>query len=364
MIKVNDGKIRKRELAGILIFLFAIQAMDTTPDLLFKLGKNAAWMIPILSSFVTLIPFFVLLGIVKKRNMGLTELIFTLMGKRMGTFVILLFFIIIFSSTVINSRSYTDVFNTMFYPKTPIPYLYVMLIGACFYIAKRGLENIARTAWIFTPIVLILMFSLVGFVYDDIALVRIYPIAGPGLTTILKESVVYSSIYGEIILLFALYPFIQKHKDMRVGTLFGWIISVMSVVVFMIIYTAVFDYPASQDIAYPFQQLSRMARIGTISHLESIYLAIATIASAIHFSIYLYLSAFFLSKVLHLNKFEPLLLPLAGLTVLLGMISPNIFIGNALREYLVRSSSFFLFFFPFILWLLHLRKGRLTNEKA
>ncbi|WP_084212474.1 GerAB/ArcD/ProY family transporter [Bacillus sp. OxB-1] len=267
-------------------------------------------------------------------------------------------------ATVINSRSSADVFNTMFYPKTPIPYLYIMLIGASFYIAKRGLENIGRTAWLFTPIFLVLMFALIVFIWEDISFNRIFPIAGPGLGTILKESVVHSSIYGESILLVALYPFIQTHKDMRMGALFGWGFSVISLALFMIIYVAVFDYPASQNIAYPFQQLSRMATIGTISHLESIYLAIATVASAVHFSIYLYLSAFFLSKMLQLKEFEPLLLPLAGLTVLFGMITPNIFVGNTLREALVQSSSIILLLFPFILWIVDRRKGRSKNETA
>jgi spore germination protein (amino acid permease) len=364
MIKVSDGKIRKRELVGILIILFTIQVMNTTPDLLFEFGKNAAWMIPIISFLVMLIPFLILLGLAKRRNTDLTELVFMLMGKRIGSFVIMLFFIIIFSATVINSRNYADIFNTMFYHKTPIPYLYVLLMGASFYIARRGLENIGRTAWIFTPTLLVLMFALVGLVWDEISFNRIFPIAGPGLTTILKESSLHSSIYGESLFLIAFYRFIQTYKDMRVGVLVGWTFSVISLAIFMIIYVAVFDYPASQNIAYPFQQLSRMATLGTISHLESIYLAIMTVASAIHFSVYLYLAAFFLSKVIRIKEFEPLLLPLAGLTVLIGMLSPNIFVGNALRESLVIASSAFLFVLPFVLWLLDRKKGRSKNEMA
>ncbi|MDN4608451.1 GerAB/ArcD/ProY family transporter [Sporosarcina highlanderae] len=364
MIKVSNGKIRKRELMGVVIFFYTVQVMDTTPDLLFKYGKNAAWMMPIISFLLMLIPFLILLGIMKRRNTGLTELVFMLMGKRIGTFTMLLFFLIIFSATVINSRNYTDIFNTMFYPKTPVPYLYIMLMGSSFYIAKRGLENIARTAWIFTPILLILMFSVIGFVWEDISFNRIFPIAGPGLKPILKESAVHSSIYGESIFLLVLYPFIKTYKDLKWGSLIGWIISVLSLVIFMIVYVAVFDYPASQNIAYPFQQINRLATIGTISHLESVYMAIGTVASAIHFSIYLYLAAYFLSKALQIDEFELLLLPLTAVSVLAGLISPNIFIGSVLRESLIQSSSIILMLFPLVLWLLHLRKGRKKNETA
>ncbi|WP_339253608.1 endospore germination permease [Sporosarcina sp. FSL W8-0480] len=364
MIKVSNGKIRKRELMGVFIFFYAVQVMDTTPDLLLKHGKNAAWMMPIISFLFMLIPFLILLGIMKRRNTGLTELVLTLMGKRVGTFIMILFFIIIFSATVINSRNYTDIFNTMFYPKTPVSYLYVMLMGASLYIAKRGLENIARTAWIFTPIMLILMFALIGFVWEEISFSRIFPIAGPGLIPILKESAVHSSIYGESIFLLVLYPFIKKYKDLQWGSLFGWIISVLSLVIFMIVYVVVFDYPAVQNIAYPFQQVNRLATIGTISHLESVYLAIWTVASAIHFSLYLYLSAYFLSKALQIDEFELLLLPLTAISVLTGLISPNIFVGNALRESLIQTSSIILMLFPFVLWILHRRKGRMKNETA
>ena len=357
MIRVNNGLIRKRELTAIVIFLYVIQLMNTTPDTLIKFGKNAAWVLPIISFAVMLIPFLVLLYIVKKHDAGLVELVFSLLGKRIGSFVMFLFFLIIFSALMINSRNYTDVYNTMFYPKTPVPYLYVMLIGASFYIANRGLENIGRTAWILCPLYLFVTYILIFFILEDFSLERIYPIAGPGFGVLLTKGAAYSSIYGESILLLALYPFVRKFKDFRIGVLYGWMVGVVSLAFFMVIYVSIFDFPAVQDIAYPFQQLTRMATLGTIGHLESIYLATWTVASAIHFSIYLYLAAFFLSKMLRLKEFEPLLLPIAGLCVLAGLISPNIFVGNALRETLIQTSTVILVLFPFILWGIDRFKG-------
>lgn len=364
MIKISDGKIGTREFTALILHMIAIKFTDTTPALLISLGKNAAWMIPIFSSLIIGVPFLVLLSLLKKHNQGLMELVFGLAGKKIGSIIGLVLFLVMFGGTVINTRIYVGIVNTMFYQKTPVPYLLLMLLAFSYFLANRGMETIGRTAWIVTPYVFPISLLLIILVRDEMDWVHIFPIAGPGITELVKNSFTHSSIFGEIIILAAFLPFVRSYKDFRLSSFIGFGIASLQIAVFTALYVMVFDYPAAQHLAYPFQDLTRAASIGEIiTHAEAIFLGFWVISSVIHFAIYLYIAAFLFGRALRLNEFEPLLLPLAGLVVLLGLIPDNTILVNQYRQLFLQASSGIVFLLPFLLWMLDRWKGRVNIER-
>ncbi len=357
MLKISDGKIGTKEFMALVFLSMGTQGADTTPDLLVFAGKNAAWIIPILSFLILLIPFLVLLTLIKKHNQGLMELLDRLGGKVFSSLIGLLLFIIIFSATVVNSRSYVDIVNTMFYPKTPIIYLFFVLMLTSFLIAKRGLETIGRTSW-----TLLWWFNLFGlllfiFVWKFTNWRFLFPLAGPGMKHLVIESVKNVSIYGDVILLAAFYPFLRSFRSFRTSSLIGWGLASFWMVVIIALSISVFDYPAIEYLKYMYHQLTRVARIGTFAHLESVFLGVWIVASVIHFSIYIYITAFFFARMLRLNEFERFILPLAGLSLLIGLLPDNIVQLNEVKKIIYSVSSSTLLALPFVLWLLDRWKG-------
>ncbi|MFC5452684.1 GerAB/ArcD/ProY family transporter [Paenibacillus aestuarii] len=366
MIKISDGKLGKRELLSVVLFTIGIKFSDTTPDLLFNYGKNAAWMIPLVSGLIVGIPLLILLGLLKKhQNQGLIELIHSLMGKYAASVIGFALFLSIFSGTIANSRNYIDIVNSMYYPRTPIFYLLIILMATCFFVANRGFETIGRTAWLIIPYIQIMIILLIIFVWQDSDWMHLYPLAGPGLGRIVIESASHSSIFGEIILLAAFYPYSKSYKVFKFSTLIGLGFTCIQTAFFVSIYVFVFDYPAIQHMVYPFHQLTRTANIGqNITNVEALFFGFWMIGTVIHFSILLYLSTLLFAKTICMNEFEPLLLPFAGLVFMIGMLPVNVIMTTSFREMLLKFSSILILSLPFVLWVVDRWKERFRHAGA
>lgn len=362
MLKITDGKIGAREFAAIVILTIAVKSSDTTPDLLIFSGKNATWILAIVSTIVMLPPLFVLLWLIKKHNKGLVELLRLLVGKWLGTIIALIFFLLCFFSMIINTRSYVDIVSTMFYQKTPVPFLTLFLLLFSYLIANLGIEAIGRTCWI----VIFYFFAdktlLAVFVWHEVDWSYLFPIVGPGIETLAIKGFLHSGFLDEAILLSMLFPFVRSYKEYRSGTNYGFLISVLIITFYFALYTAVFDYPSMEYLNYPYQQLSRIAALGgTSTHLESIFLGFWIIAAVVHFAIYLYLSTYIFGKVMKIAQYEKLLLTFAGLILFIGIIPHNIVQLNELRDYIIFLSTFMATLVPILLLLLHFWKGRKAN---
>lgn len=164
-----------------------------------------------------------------------------------------------------------------------------------------------------------------------------------------------------------IFPFVKGFNSFKKGILIGYGIVVMELSLFLAVFIAFFDYPTFEFIAYPFHELLRMIRLGRfVSHVESLFFAFWCVASIIRFSFYLYISAYVFSATLKIKEFEPLLLPLAALTVVIGIIPENN-IKNMLYfrgDFILTFGSLLLFFIPILIYIVSKGKEVLKNEKG
>ena len=187
MIKLNDGKIGAKEFFAMIIFMIGIKFKDGTPELLYEAGKNAAWMMPLFSLVFLLVPFLMLLSLLKKHQTGFLELIFKLTGNHVGSILILLLFVLFFGSVTVNYRSHAEIISTLFFTKTPVAILVFVIVAASLYIAYLGLETIGRISWLILPTFFALMIVLIAFTWRQINWGFFFPIEGPGLAAVLRE---------------------------------------------------------------------------------------------------------------------------------------------------------------------------------
>lgn len=360
MIKLSDGKIGFREFASLITFAIGIKLTDTTPTFLFQSGGNAGWLIPVISYMILMLVMIVMFSVLKNNpGKGLMELIFELTGPVGGFLIGALLFAIILAVTVLNSRSYVGIVNTMVYQRTPTPILFLILIAAAGYIAILGLEAIGRVAWVIFPYAFTIFILLFFLVWEYIDWLHLFPIAGPGVPRLLKESLIHTSIFGEIFYLLALVPYVRTFTDFRKASVIGFSLSIFNIVLSTVVYVAVFDYPAVRYLAFPFQQLTRVAQFGqVITHVESIFLFFWLMCSVVHFAVYLYLVSFFFAQTLRIRKMKSLVLPFAGLVFVLGLIPENAVVVNRFRGILIEWASLLYLVLPFILWMLDKRKRR------
>lgn len=362
MNKVYDQKIGARELIAVIMFTIGIKFKDTTPNILFSIGQTAAWMIPIISMLILFLPFFLLFKLLKKHQLGFVELIFKLFGKFIGIVISAGLFLIFFAGMIINFRGHTDVINTLFYQRTPLFILSLILIIVCCYIAKKGFTAIGTTSWLIYPVFQILMIFLVMIAWKDMNWGFLFPLAGPGFGTVIKESFVNLSIIGEVLLLTVFYSYIRTDKDFGVGSLVGIGVSCIQIAIFLIVMQLIFDYPSVEQMSYTYQQLTRFVTIGHfISHIEGLFLGFWTLVTTIHFSLYLLVSAYLLASALQMQQFQILILPLGALALIISVIPENVFQVIEYRKIVISLFSWVAIFLPLTLWVVDRWKGRLQK---
>lgn len=360
MIKCSDGKLGFREFASLITFAIGIKLTDTTPTFLFQSGGNAGWLMPIISYIILMLVMSVMFSVLKNNpGKGLIELIFELTGPVGGFLIGALLFAILLAITALNSRSYVSIVNTMVYQRTPTPILLLILVAAAGYIAILGLEAIGRVAWLIFPYAFTIFILLFFLSWEYIDWLHLFPIAGTGVPRLLKEGLIHTSVFGEILYLLALVPYVRTFKDFRKASVIGFSLSIVNIVLAMAVYLAVFDYPAVRDLAFPFQQLTRAAQFGqVITHVESIFLFFWLMCSVVHFAVYLYLVSFFFARTLRLRKCKSFVLPFAGLVFVLGLIPENAVVVNRFRGMLIEGASVLYIVLPLILWMLDKQKRR------
>jgi len=355
MIQKSDGKIGSKEFFVLVAYSIALEATDMTPTFLFKDGKTATWMIPIFSGIVLTIPLLILLSIIKKfKNKGLIDVVYAITGKYAGFIINMVLFIIILAALILNSRTYVDIIEVMFFPRTPRYAIYIILIGSSYFVANRGLEALGRTAWIFYPYLIGAFILVIILASQDINMKFLYPLWGPGIKEIIKSAIENSSTVVDVFLFTVLFPYARSYKEFKAPVLWGLGVSIFKLSLLFAFYITVYDYPSAEEVAFPFQQMIMLASVGRfLTNIESLFFLFWVIASIVRFAIYLYLTAAIFGYTLGLKEFEPLLLPFGALTIMLGLIPKNyieeVFIYR--QNFLLKDTWVIFVLLPPILWL-------------
>ncbi|AOV07289.1 GerAB/ArcD/ProY family transporter [Sporosarcina ureilytica] len=365
MMKIKDEKIGTREYFSMILLTIGMKVTDSTPAYLFQQGGNATWLMPFFQLIIVGIPFLLLLSLIKKYQRGLVDLIFHLSGRIFGSFICFILFFLLFLAITIRSKSYVSITNTLFYQKTSIVLLTFALLFTSFFIAKRGLKAIANVSWLILPVFQITLLTLLVVVWKDINWLRLFPLAGPGLGTLLKESFNHSFILGEFILLAAFFPYVRTYRNFQLSSLLGLGVTIVKLMVFLATYMMVFDYPSTKRMAYPHQELTRIAEFGpSLTHVEGAFFYFWIFASLFKFAIYLYLLAFFLGGAIQFKKFEKLLVPLVGLLALSSLLPENTYTLTPFRGILFKIGSWITIGLPFLLWTLSKWRGGEQNKET
>ncbi|MGM0843821.1 MAG: GerAB/ArcD/ProY family transporter [Bacillota bacterium] len=365
MISPADRRLGTREIFALVTITLGIKFTDMTATLLFKETAQAAWMIPIFSGAVMIIPLICLLILVKNfKDKNIIDITYQITGKYIGFIIGMTLFYIAFSATVIDSRSYIDIINTMYFTSTSKTQIYFILVGASYFLANRGLLAIGRTAWISLPYIKASLFFIIVLIWNELFFGYLFPLGGYGLKEIAYHGVSYASITSDLLFLTVLYPFFKSYKSFKKATILGIIVASIELAVFFAVFISFFDYPLIKYIAYPFHEITRMVTFGRyVSNIEALFFAFWSVASLIRFALYLYISTAIFSYTVKIKEFEPLILPFAGLTIMLGLIPENV-VQNVLilrSQALLMVTSIIIFTIPVALLLTAKLKGELNR---
>lgn len=360
MIIKSDNRVGLKEYAAILMLCISIKSTDSTPTLLYKEGKNAGWIVPLVSSFMVFISLSCLLALFERyKDKNFIDLIYHFLGKRIGFLLSVLIFGSMTALTASNIRNYADIMGTIYFRKTPVLALTLILVVSSMALAMLGFEAIGRVAGMVIPWIIIVMGTYIMLLHNITEKNYLFPIGGAGVIPVLKAGVKYSTIFSELITFSVTFKEVKDYKSFKTASNFAFFYNVIAISLFTATFLMVLDYPPVIINNSPFHTSARLIYGGRfISNLEAFYFLFLIVGSIVRFGMYIYSNNFMLCCILKIKDAKRLI-PAVSFIVLAISLIPENFLQNVevLRRFLINSSWIPIYITPIFLLFLSQRKG-------
>jgi spore germination protein (amino acid permease) len=360
MLNQVENKVGLKEYTAILIIAMGLKPTDSTPTALLQYGKNAGWMIPLVSSIIVFLSLSCLLALLERyKDKNLVEIIYHLLGKYIGFLIAFIIGSSLIVLTASNIRNYVDIMSTIYFPRTPTIVLTLILAGGSAIMAKLGFEAIGRTAWMVLPWILVIVVFFIMLIFNLLKFKYIYPIFGAGIKQILKGGIINSTIFSEVITFAIAFPQVKNYKSFKNSSYIALWYAVIEISLFTALYLMSMDYPPVIINASLFHTVARLIYGGRfISNLEAFFFLFWIIAAVLRFSIYIYTNTAIISYAIRLKEVEPLVYAIFGLIVIIAMIPENI-LQNVLilKKILINLDWIPIFLTPLVLLFISQWKG-------
>ncbi|MFJ7510316.1 endospore germination permease [Peribacillus simplex] len=360
---LEKGKISSGEFL-ILVIIFNIGgAILTLPSGLVSLAKQDGWIAYILATLIGLCFVFLFTRLASLYpSMTYIEVNEKIFGKWIGKISALLFLLYIYYLSSALLSEIGNFFSSQVLVETPMEMIMILFILTSLFGARLGLEVICRTALIFFPWLVLLLFILFVFLIPDIKIENMQPIFEEGLKPIMKGS--YHSLalpYVQLVFFLMITPYVNEKAEMKknfyLGTLIGGGVLFL-VIIFSIL---VLDPANTARLIYPSYKLGMRISIGDFfERVEVIVAFIWVFTEYFKLTICFYGLALGLAQLLGMQNYKILLFPLAFLILTFTIFShPDIvhyqnFIAIAWTPF----SLTICFFLPLLLLVVGKIRGR------
>src|SRR5690625_4733865 len=271
-MNTSQKEIGIKELIAIIIISIIIKLIDDTPAILYQKLLNSAWITTFIFAIVSIIPIYLIIKVISTyASNNLVDVLMDLFGKQVGTFLLLVLWIILSTTIIVDSSVYAEIIGTMYFPDTPKLAIYSLLMFVSAYAGTKGIEHIGSVAWFLLPYIqssllmsLILTMSLRNLDF-------IFPILGPGGSEVMKESTLTSSIYSDLIYICFLIPYMKNIRAFKKGTSFAVVILTIEMSISLFAYILLFDFETVRALNFPYQEVIRFLHIGFLTNIEMFF---------------------------------------------------------------------------------------------
>ncbi|MEY9868012.1 spore germination protein (amino acid permease) [Peribacillus sp. B2I2] len=321
---LEKGKISSGEFL-ILVIIFTIGgAILTLPSVLVSFAKQDGWIAYIIATLFGLCFVFLYNKLASLYpSMTYIEVNEKIFGKWIGKISAMLFLLYIYYLSSALLSEIGNFFSTQVLVETPIQMIMILFILTSLFGARLGLEVICRTAIIFFPWIVVLLFILFLFLIPDIKIEKMQPIFEGGMKPIMKGA--YHSLalpYVQLVFFLMITPFVNEKAAMKKNFYIGTIIG--GFVLFLVIIFSILVLGADNTtrLTYPSYKLGMRISIGNFfERVEVIVAFIWIFTEYFKLTICFYGLALGLAQLLGLQNYKILLFPLAFLILTFTIFS-------------------------------------------
>lgn len=247
------------------------------------------------------------------------EIAESVFGRFLGTLFSALYLWFLFQLGGLVLQNFADFFEISLMPSSPL-LLFLLSLGlACAYAAFGGIEVIAR-ATVILLFLTVAVFIVTGLLSFNIADTRnLFPLLDVPLVKLAKSSHGIAMFpFAETVAFLMVFPSAKDRRALLPSTLKGLALGGLILLLAMARNIAVLG-PAYDNMTFPALAAATLIEVGDIFSRLEITVAINFLSMGfVYVSLVLYGAAKGLGQLLRLKSYQPLVLPLALLMVLLG----------------------------------------------
>lgn len=193
------------------------------------------------------------------------------MGKPLGYLLTCFLIVFFLLPVVIGTRTYVDAVQLWSLPRTPRWLLSVLIMLPGVYLARSGIQAIARLAELY--IFMLALFSLMIILpVGEINWGVFLPVGDAGLTSVLQGVLVTSYSFGGIFILLLIYPEIRHKARAASAAVLGVTITMLVYLILTVMAIGLFSRAALQEDIFPVQNLISLTKLELIQRIDVIFL--------------------------------------------------------------------------------------------
>jgi spore germination protein KB len=303
---------------------------------------------------------------------NLAQIILSLIGKTLGTPLVLLYAGYFFYISIQNFTEFGYLIGMTSLQNTPYIIILIIFILTVQYLLFLGIEVIARTSQIMLPIVLIFIFSVFGFIAfsENISFSPLTPVLANGIAPIVKAvyPVLLNFPFGEMVLFLMYWRYINIQEHIRKTSFLAVIASGLIIMITSIMIISTLGVETASSRAIPLLEVIQLINIaGIITNLDVIGVVIMFIGGFYKMMLFFYGGILSISTVFNLNTKKTnwiiVISSIIFLFVSLDLIKSftfHRFLGKYINSPHIHNP--FQFYIPILLLLIYWLKKALRNH--
>ncbi|MFD0711600.1 endospore germination permease [Paenibacillus sp. GCM10027626] len=312
---LEKGKISAVQLAVLMYPTILATGFLLLPSITAKYAGNDLWIATLLASVSGFVAIFAAYRLHKLYpEYTVIEYGEQILGRVLGKIVGFVFVIFYLHTTGVIAREYAQFVVGSFFFRTPMIFVICSMILLCAVAVRGGVELVARSAQILTP-VFILPLAMLLLLIPDLDVRNIFPVLEHGFVPVLQGAATPQAWFSEYFLISFFLPFLAKgQKGAKWST-----ISLSAAVASLLFTNLIVYFLFGEDTAtknYPVLIAFRYISLAEfIENLEAVLLAAWVIGSFIKIAVFYYAAALSAGQWLNLSDYRPVVLPLGILIV-------------------------------------------------
>jgi len=317
-MSIEKGKISSRQ----LLFLIAgfVQGSVLLVDFTVGITEHQTWM-AILAGLAITTPFFLSYVALSKRfpGMNLVQINDMVYGRFLGKVVSIYYIFFFLMTSSFNIRDVGELYITFLMPDTPFIFLLAVFTAICAYAVAKGIEVLARVSHLFVVTGLFVIISTFILLVDQMDFSNFLPFFElPFVRLVQGVHIVTTIPFGETLVFLMIIGNLNKTEHAVKNAYIGLLIGAISLFIVAVRNTAVLGGTITIWTSASFQSI-RLIDIGTVLTRMDFLIGIAqTVLIFFKCSLFFYALVVSLSKLFGLKSYLPLVLPLAGIEVIIA----------------------------------------------